>query len=411
LRYDKVPRAKIIADSRADVTETSFNGNDVFDRRLKLGTYLGIGLYVHWTFALLLAYLAYDVRDQGVVAMAYAVVVVLGVFSCVTLHEYGHALAARRFGIPTIDITLLPIGGVARLQRMPRIPSQELVVAVAGPAVNVVLAILIFGGLLIFAFDSLSGLFSPAADAELLTQPSLFGFAISMLAINVVLVLFNMIPAFPMDGGRVFRSLLAMVADYQKATYVASRVGLVCAVIMAVLAIFSGQVIPLLIALFIAYAGLAEARQVDMIESMRGLTIANSMIRNPPAISMDLPLAEIARTWQTLTVTELPVVSMTGTVTGVLRLSDLVRAIEGGVDPRTTAGELADHDIVAVHMHDDLTTVVAGASRRQRWVPVVDHFHHLIGTLDLDSLVERGRLVNVMGHPHIEPTPNFDAFS
>ncbi len=115
----------------------------LLDRRLKLGTFLGIGLYVHWSFALVIAYVAISTRSLGAIGVAFSITQLLGVFLCVTLHEYGHAMAARRFGIATADITLLPIGGVARLRRMPRIPWQELVVAIAGPAVNVVIVIVI----------------------------------------------------------------------------------------------------------------------------------------------------------------------------------------------------------------------------------------------------------------------------
>ena len=198
----------------------------MFEKRLKLGTFLGIGLYVHWTFALLLGYLAYDAREYGAPGMLFAVAVSIGVFTCVTLHEYGHAMAARRFGIPTVDITLLPIGGVARLERMPRIPWRELVVAVAGPAVNVVIGTLLAIGIGLFAREQLFEFMSSLGTLDPLSAPSFIAFFFFILMANVILVVFNMIPAFPMDGGRVFRSLMAMVTDYRKATYIASRVGL-----------------------------------------------------------------------------------------------------------------------------------------------------------------------------------------
>ncbi len=225
-------------------------------RRLSLGNYLGIGLYVHWTFALLVIYVAFSASTEGGLGMVYGVSQLLGVFLCVTLHEYGHALAARQFGIPTLDITLLPIGGVARLERMPRIPWQELLVAVAGPAVNVVIATVLWFSFVAWGprdlIDVLAG--RPVDEAAmqyavtLLTEPSLIGFAVTMLIVNTMLVLFNMIPAFPMDGGRVFRSILAMMIDYRMATAVASRVGLICAALMAGYAVYWGHPIPVLIA-------------------------------------------------------------------------------------------------------------------------------------------------------------------
>ncbi len=218
-------------------------------RRLKLGNFLGIDLFVHWTFGLVIAYVVFASSDTGTEGMAFAVTQLLGVFLCVTLHEYGHAMAARQFGISTADITLLPIGGVARLKRMPRIPWQELVVAVAGPAVNVAIGAALIAGF--FALTDLTVLAATlryfvasimglpldeqtvATVNEVFTSPSFAGYAVTMLIINIMLVLFNMIPAFPMDGGRVFRSLLAMGIDYRKATRIASRVGLGCACLLA----------------------------------------------------------------------------------------------------------------------------------------------------------------------------------
>ena len=196
-----------------------------------------------------------------------------GVFLCVTLHEYGHAMAARAFGIGTADITLLPIGGVARLHRMPRIPWQELIVAVAGPAVNVVIAISLLIGFAVFLDRSVlsslaasfqAGFTDAPIDDEVVEQvntiflsPSFTGFAVLMLVVNIMLVLFNMIPAFPMDGGRVFRSLMAMVFDYRQGNLdrFTSRSGVRLLMAMGAITLDPSNPIPLLIAVFIGYAG------------------------------------------------------------------------------------------------------------------------------------------------------------
>ncbi len=380
----------------------------MFDKRLKLGTYLGIGLYVHWTFLLLLGFVAYQAREYGTPGMIFSVAVALGIFSCVTLHEYGHAMAARMYGISTVDITLFPIGGVARLERMPRIPFHELVVAVAGPAVNVVIGSLLVVGMYVFAWQPVMDLFGSLNDVDPLQTPSLVGFLFIMLMANIALVVFNMVPAFPMDGGRVFRSLLAMVTSYGKATYIASRVGLVCAGMMALFALNVGNPITLLIALFIAYAGVAEARQVDLTESVRGSSIYRSMIHDPPSILMDTPLSEIRRIWSRVTVSELPVISISGSVVGVLRLADVAKAIEKGEDGNSTAGQLADHGVVTVKLDDDIESVVLTAGRGNRTVPVVDSSERLIGLLDLQTLADRGRISAATSDPGELPSSQLD---
>lgn len=380
-------------------------------RRLKIGQFAGIGLFVHWSFALVIAYVAISTREGGPTGMAYAVAQLLGVFVCVTLHEYGHAMAAKKFGIGTADITLLPIGGVARLMRMPRIPWQELVVAVAGPAVNVVIVAIIVSAMLAMTDHmALRGLIALATSLfgnkldeamiqyimQLLVTPSLIGFFAFLLVVNFFLVAFNMIPAFPMDGGRVFRSLLAMRLEYRKATMIASRVGLVCAFAMAFLALSANppNPIPVLIAAFIGYAGIAEARQVQVMESVRGLTAGGVMIRSQTAIPMDLPLEEIRLCWQTTSSPALPVITPNGRVIGMLPLSDVASALAEGTDRLTTAGQLVDQDsdVGTFHVDDELESALLRTGKQARQIPVVDRNGLLIGIVDLDSMLARAEI-------------------
>src|SRR5438874_13291101 len=173
----------------------------------------GIQLRIHVTFLLLIGWLAFRYyAEGGTAAAAGSVFFILLLFACVVLHEFGHAFAAKAFGINTPDITLLPIGGVARLERMPEEPVQELIIAVAGPLVNVVIAL----GL--FIADGAQALLNPAAVEA-------GGLIAQLLTINIMLVLFNLLPAFPMDGGRVLRALLATRMSYARATQVAATVG------------------------------------------------------------------------------------------------------------------------------------------------------------------------------------------
>lgn len=401
----------------------------LLSRRLKLGRFLGIELYVHWSFALLVMYVALSTRSDGMAVMGFVVSQLLGVFFCVTLHEYGHAMAARAFGIGTADITLLPIGGVARLHRMPRIPWQELVVAVAGPAVNVVIAILLLIGFVAFADSEITtalkhALLPGAADStfdeemastldSLFTLPSLAGFVLAMLIVNIMLVLFNMIPAFPMDGGRVFRSVMAMLMEYRKATWLASRVGLVCAVLMVIVALGldPANPIPVLIAVFIGYAGFAEARQVDVMESVRGLVVGQVMIRSTLSLPMDMPLGEIVRYWRNLTVPALPVTSLIGSPVGMLSLREVAEAVESGVDLDTTAGQLVDHEksVGRVRVGESLESALMRVGKRDRQVPVIDEVGQLVGVLDFDTMLIRRALSGREAPIPMEPVaPHFD---
>ncbi len=403
----------------------------LLERRWKLGRFLGINLYVHWTFALVILYVAFMSRSTGSEGMAFAIAQLLGVFLCVTLHEYGHAVAARQFGIGTADITLLPIGGVARLKRMPRIPWQELVVAIAGPAVNVVIGAGLVLGL--YLWTDLSVLTSTvryfvaatlglrlddqtiALVDEVFSSPSLLGFLMTMLIVNLMLVLFNLIPAFPMDGGRVFRSLLAMGIDYRKATRIAARVGFGCASVFALLALTADppRLIPVFVAMFVAYAGMAEARQVDVMESVRGLRVGDVMFRSTDTLPMDMPLGQIIERWQATSSTTLPVVSIVGTVVGMLDLQQIQHAVATGVDWRTPAGQLIDHDnpTMTMYPHESLESALMRTGRNRRQIPVVDDQDQLCGIVDLESMIIRGNLAASLTARHWLPTDHFDQSS
>ena len=206
----------------------------------KLGRVSGIDIFLHPTFFLILAFP--QVTSGGYFGLA----VVLASFGCVLLHELGHALMARRFGIGTRDITIYPIGGVARLERMPRAPGAELAIALAGPAVNLAIA----GGL--FGLGAL-GLFGPT-----LIESRVGFFALNMIFVNMVLALFNLIPAFPMDGGRVLRALLSGWIGRMRATYVAAQLGRGLAIVFGIYSLMNGMWIQIFLSTFIYMAAGAE---------------------------------------------------------------------------------------------------------------------------------------------------------
>ncbi len=365
----------------------------MWQRRLNLGTYFSIPVYVHWTFAILVCYVGYSGYQDGILAAAFSVFLLLSMFVCVTLHEYGHALTARRFGIGTLDITLFPIGGVARLLKIPRVPWQELLVAVAGPMVNVLILIVI-GTLLLMVpalgLPSLERLLDdPAASEQIavgLDSPSALGYLLSLMIVNLALILFNMIPAFPMDGGRVLRSLLAMVFEYRLATRIASIVGIFCAMGMFSLAIYFGHPTAALIAVFICYAGMAEARQVNAMEPLRNLTCGQAMIASPPTLSIDTYLGELNELMSTVSMAVVPVVGPMDVATGVLSMDDVAQAVRSGANNATTVGEIANHNVPVVSPNQLLESVVTGPGSGHKHFLVVDPQGQLLGLLDLDAI-------------------------
>jgi Zn-dependent protease len=210
----------------------------------KLGQVAGIDVFLHPTFLLLLAYVG---MTQGGIG---SILLVSSVFGCVLLHELGHALMARRFGIATEDITLYPIGGVARLRRMPRAPGAELLIALAGPAVNllIVLALTTVGSL---------GLLGSS------WSPSLLGmFLEELILINLGLALFNLIPAFPMDGGRVLRALLSGWLGRTRATMIAAGIGRGLALLFGTYCLIHGSFLQAMLAGFIYFAAGQELNHV-----------------------------------------------------------------------------------------------------------------------------------------------------
>jgi Zn-dependent protease/CBS domain-containing protein len=317
----------------------------------RIGKIAGIPINVHWTFLILLAWvlIASWSRSQEVVTAVAGVGFIVIVFGCIVLHELGHALVARHFGITTSDITLLPIGGVARLQRMPDRPSQELQVALAGPAVNVAIAAVLY-----FVF----GVGFPVArsDAQELVKSQ---FAPSLLAFNVIVVLFNLLPAFPMDGGRVLRALLAMRLPYARATRVAASVGQ----FMAIMFGLAGLVIPnpflLLIALFVWIGAESEAVMVEERVLLKDMPVRTSMLTDYHTVTPEDTLGHATELLLAGTQQDFPVVSGQGPeFEGVLTRSDLMAGLARG-GPEARVADFTKHQITGVEADSSLAEAVA----------------------------------------------------
>lgn len=249
---------------------------------LKLGSISGIRIEVHWTFTLLLIWVAFLEIQQGAnfdrILMNEALIVFL--FVCVVLHELGHALIAKKFNINTEKIILLPIGGVATLEKMPEKPGQELLVAIAGPAVNVVIAIMLA---LIVPIKSYFN-FDAVVLEEILFRPTFQNFLFYLFIANVMLVLFNLIPAFPMDGGRVLRALLTFKLGRVEATKIAAGIGQVLAFFFFVIGLFYNPFL-ILIALFIFFGAYGENQMVKRNSLLEGSLVREATLTNITLLS------------------------------------------------------------------------------------------------------------------------------
>lgn len=293
-----------------------------------IGRLAGIPLRVHLTFPLLLAWIAFAQwrLDGDVRGAASLVGMVLLVFAIVVLHELGHALAARHYGVATRDITLLPIGGIARLERIPKEPRQELVIAIAGPAVNVVLALLIGAALWatggVGDLTDIGGMVAPDPSFDLRRL------GVRLVGINVWLVLFNLLPAFPMDGGRVLRAALAMrYRDHTRATEAAARVGRLFAILFGLVGVFViNSPLLVIIAMFVWLSGAAEAAQTRTQSALEGLTLRNVTITDLRVLAPTDPLARAAQLVIDGFQQDFPVVDGERYL-GMLSRADLVRGL------------------------------------------------------------------------------------
>jgi Zn-dependent protease/CBS domain-containing protein len=344
----------------------------------KIGTFADIGVYVHWSFPLLLVWVVAMNYAQGspLPQMVTALCVVLAIFGCVVLHEFGHALTAKRFGIRTRDITLLPIGGLARLERMPEDPIQELLVALAGPAVNVVIACILLLVVL------LGGTLHAVTQVDFTGG----GFVVTLLVANVFLVVFNMLPAFPMDGGRVLRALLAKATgDYVQATQIAATVGQVLAVGLGILGLFVNPFL-MLIALFVYVGAQGEARFVQMRAAFHGVPVKAAMITEfhvlSPDDSVDTAVGHLLAGSQQ----DFPVVQ-DGKVLGILARRDLVKTL------REAGGGVRVEDSMSLDpgFADDTEMLGPVFERMQlagvQVLPVM-HKQQIVGLLTLENIGE-----------------------
>ncbi len=283
----------------------------------KLGNFAGIDVYVHATFLLLIGWVGYShwLENQLWSEVFSGILFIIALFACVVLHEYGHALTARKYGIKTRDITLYPIGGVARLERMPEKPVEELWVALMGPAVNVVIAAALF------TFLYLTNSLVPLSELTVASG----SFLERLMMINISLVLFNLIPAFPMDGGRVLRAFLAMRMDYVRATQIAATIGQGMALLFGLIGLF-GNASLLFIAFFIWIGASQEAGMTQMKNAISGIPVGRAMLTDYKSLSPRDTLARMSQLILSGSQHDFPVID-NDRVIGVVTRDDFIMAL------------------------------------------------------------------------------------
>ncbi len=333
-----------------------------------IATVRGTVIRIHLTFFLLLAWIgAMQARQGGAGEALAAILFVCTVFACVVLHELGHAAAARRYGIATPDITLLPIGGLARLERIPEEPAREIAIALAGPAVNLVICLvlaLVLGGI-------------PSAAEGMAVEDAGSGFLARLFWVNAFLLLFNLIPAFPMDGGRVLRALLAFRMGHRAATRAAATVGQGVAILLGFLGLF-GSPLLIFIALFVWLGAAGEAAEEDLRATTRGLFAEDAMETRFEALAPEADVGAAAEALLRTPQQDFPVVDGRHRLLGLLTRDGIIHALRQA-GPQTPVA--------------DAMREIPRALRR---MPLQDALQALSGAPAVAVEDEEGRLVGLL---------------
>jgi Zn-dependent protease/predicted transcriptional regulator len=346
--------------------------------KLYLGNVSGIKIFIHWTFALLIAWVVYNDVKAGLdtTEILWSIAFVLSIFVCVTLHELGHSLTAQRYHIKTSDITLLPIGGVASLEGFPEKPKEELLITLAGPLVNVAIALL----LLPFVH------WGEASEAlQELGNVSGQSFIMSLLSVNITLAVFNMIPAFPMDGGRVLRALLSYKMDRVKATRIAAGIGQAIAVGFVILG-FYGNPFLVFIGVFIFLGAQGEARYAAGRALVKGVTVQQVMMREIPALEAHLTIRDAAQQLLQGQNKSFIVLSNNQPV-GTLTHNDIIKAL-GEQGENALVENAMDKELIALPAETSLEDGLKQLQQSRKPLALVTYQGNMIGIVDAQNIAE-----------------------
>ncbi len=344
----------------------------------KIARFWGIDIFMHVTFLLIVAWVAftYWVEFHNWDAVLGGIVFILALFVCVVLHEYGHALTARRFGVRTRDITLYPIGGVARLERIPDKPEEELWVAIAGPAVTAAIAVVLFVILVVTG--------NVPTTLRSITLAS-GGFITRLFAVNVLLFLFNLLPAFPMDGGRVLRALLAMRMDYLRATQIAAGVGQAMAFAFGFIGLLTDPWL-LFIALFVWIGAEQESSMARIKNSLGGIPVSRAMQTNFETMSPHDTLARAVELILSGSQTDFPVVDE-GRVVGILERDSFIRALAKGGQEQSVL-DVMRRNVPEVDTHEMVESALTRLQESGAKTLPVTHAGRLAGLITSENITE-----------------------
>jgi stage IV sporulation protein FB len=345
----------------------------------RIGRIAGTDIKVHVTFVLFIGWIALSAyQSRGPAAALDITLFLLLLFLCIVLHEFGHILMARRFGVRTPDVILLPIGGVARLERIPDEPKQELLIALAGPAVTLGIAAALYL-ILMLAGDQPSLRDPTTGDVPLLVR---------LLGANIWLLLFNLIPAFPMDGGRVLRALLASRLGLVRGTRAAATLGQMLAVAGGLYGLTRPEPFLVLIAFFVFLGANAEAAAVETRAAGEGLRVPQMMVTDFRTIPIHARLGQAVQLLLSGEQREFPVVDNSGRVVGILTRDNLIRGLsERGSDSTVAEAMTADVPTVSPTLGFQEALERLRSSRLPA-LPVVDGNGSLVGLLTLDNITD-----------------------
>lgn len=368
---------------------------------LKIARIWGVDIQVHWSFILILFYGAFLFgRNASSLAAGaiYGVVVILLLFVCVVLHEFGHAIMAKYFGVNVPHITLLPIGGVAQLERMPRKPMQEFLIAIAGPAVNFALAaVLLPAALLVVSMSIGTGSMWALVSALMRTAQSMSvgGLLLTLAGTNLLLGIFNLLPAFPMDGGRILRALLALRLRYVPATRIAVLIGRGMAILFAIWGISGGGIFLLLVAFFVYVGGRGELEAVQSRYVLKDFSARQAVNKDAHVLYTSEPISRAVDYIMTTYQGDFPVHDLGNNLVGVLTRPRLVATLRGqGQDGRIVDVMIPRARVPVTEGDTTLADVWEQMLEAGSRVIIVQDQDQFLGLITLDDISE---LIQVMG--------------